>query len=264
MNTRRVNAAAGVIHGSQVKGKQTATGLAADLESACLLQDPEAAKELAEYRALELGDVDGRISASCGQVHHPTWLRAADDTRGCPWCEVDAAHEAAIGANLARHEEEQENARLRLALASAQRGRRDARGTARDAVRVAEESVAELKREHEANAELRKRVAELEAELSEAGSVSETLHQRLTDEKLAGSALYAALTMPTTPEQRQAALDRFLAVAQRTGQLHAPTEPDALTQTFAPVAALREDPHDSPLHHTYRLGRDLPQPGGAP
>ena len=24
-----------------------------------------------------------------------------------------------------------------------------------------------------------------------------------------------------------------------------------------------EDPHDSPLHHPYRLGRDLPQAGGA-
>ncbi|WP_033307396.1 hypothetical protein RFN58_07185 [Streptomyces iakyrus] len=41
-------------------------------------------------------------------------------------------------------------------------------------------------------------------------------------------------------------------------------KPDALTRTFTPVAALREDPHDSPLHHTYRLGRDLPQPDAAP
>jgi hypothetical protein len=38
---------------------------------------------------------------------------------------------------------------------------------------------------------------------------------------------------------------------------------DALTRTFALVAALREEPHDSPLHHEYRLGRDLPEPGGA-
>lgn len=38
--------------------------------------------------------------------------------------------------------------------------------------------------------------------------------------------------------------------------------PDGLTQMFAPVAALREEPHDSPLHHDYRLGRDLPELGG--
>jgi hypothetical protein len=42
-----------------------------------------------------------------------------------------------------------------------------------------------------------------------------------------------------------------------------PVAPDALTQTFAPVAALREEPHDSPLHHDYRIGRDLPETGGA-
>ncbi|MFD8251945.1 hypothetical protein [Streptomyces werraensis] len=70
----------------------------------------------------------------------------------------------------------------------------------------------------------RDRITDLEAAQAEAVSVSETLYQRLVDEKLAGSALYAALTMPTTPEQRQAALDRFHAVAQKTGQLHAPTE----------------------------------------
>ncbi|MFD8806256.1 hypothetical protein [Streptomyces sp. NPDC059597] len=34
---------------------------------------------------------------------------------------------------------------------------------------------------------------------------------------------------------------------------------DKLTRLFAPTQALREDPHDSPLHHTYQLGRDLPE-----
>lgn len=42
--------------------------------------------ELTAYRALELGDPDSRVSASCGNPEHPTWLRAPDDTRGCPWC----------------------------------------------------------------------------------------------------------------------------------------------------------------------------------
>ncbi|UPZ27730.1 hypothetical protein MUK60_07760 [Streptomyces sp. LRE541] len=44
------------------------------------------AAELAGYRALELGDPDGRVSASCGDPAHPTWLRTPDDDRGCPWC----------------------------------------------------------------------------------------------------------------------------------------------------------------------------------
>lgn len=44
------------------------------------------AAELAAYRALDLGDPDGRVSASCGDPEHPTWLRAPGDDRGCPWC----------------------------------------------------------------------------------------------------------------------------------------------------------------------------------
>ncbi|MFI9344991.1 hypothetical protein ACIG0D_27550 [Streptomyces sp. NPDC052773] len=65
------------------------------------------------------------------------------------------------------------------------------------------------------------RVAELESDLARAVAVSEALYRRLSQEQLAGSALHAALTMPTTPEQRQAALDKFRAVAQ---QVTAPAE----------------------------------------
>lgn len=64
-----------------------------------------------------------------------------------------------------------------------------------------------------------------------------------------------------------------------------PETADAVTQVFAPVASPREadvtpqvqklrsllagqravleDPHDSPLHHPYRLGHDLPETGAA-
>lgn len=38
---------------------------------------------------------------------------------------------------------------------------------------------------------------------------------------------------------------------------------DRLTRLLAPTQALLEDPHDSPLHHDYLVGRDLPEPGGA-
>lgn len=53
MNTRRVNAAAGVIHAAQ-KNTATSTGLAFALEAACLLQSPEtAAEQLAQLRELD-------------------------------------------------------------------------------------------------------------------------------------------------------------------------------------------------------------------
>jgi hypothetical protein len=44
--------------------------------------------ELAAYRALDLGDLDGRVSATCDDPEHPTWLRAPDDNCGCPWCRI--------------------------------------------------------------------------------------------------------------------------------------------------------------------------------
>lgn len=46
------------------------------------------AAELAGYRALDLGGPDGRVSASCDNPEHPTWLRAPNDNRGCPWCRI--------------------------------------------------------------------------------------------------------------------------------------------------------------------------------
>jgi hypothetical protein len=39
---------------------------------------------------------------------------------------------------------------------------------------------------------------------------------------------------------------------------------DKLTATFMATQVLREDPHDGPLHHDYRIPRDLPETGGRP
>ncbi|MEE1774495.1 hypothetical protein PUR34_41570 [Streptomyces sp. JV185] len=47
------------------------------------------AAELEQYRALELGTAEGRVSAKCERAEHPVWLRDLDDVRGCPWCELD-------------------------------------------------------------------------------------------------------------------------------------------------------------------------------
>ncbi|MFJ8852292.1 hypothetical protein [Streptomyces sp. NPDC102437] len=57
------------------------------------LMDAEAERDalraqVAELESLQLGAIDGRMSATCDNPEHPTWLRAADDTRGCPWCRV--------------------------------------------------------------------------------------------------------------------------------------------------------------------------------
>lgn len=77
------------------------------------------------------------------------------------------------------------------------------------------QAIAERDRARTALREACDQIVALKSAHAEAGVVSEALHRRLTDEQLAGSALYAAMTMPTTPEQRQAALDRFTAVARQ-------------------------------------------------
>jgi hypothetical protein len=71
---------------------------------------------VAELEALELCAVDGRVSATCGDPAHPTWLRAKDDLRGCPWCRVSeleaerhSTNEALDDAVQALREREQQD-----------------------------------------------------------------------------------------------------------------------------------------------------------
>ncbi|MFF9197296.1 hypothetical protein ACF09L_19020 [Streptomyces sp. NPDC014779] len=150
MNARRVQAAEGVILAA-LKTRKTAAGVAIALESACLLQSPESAAELARMRAAE---------AEMAKVI------------------------AATG--LALYEEEQETARLRLAWKSArERARAYGEGILRHVAdrdtwmgwaKAAEAEVVRLRAErHSTNEELSKaveqlrvqrdRIAELEAEV---------------------------------------------------------------------------------------------------
>lgn len=60
-----------------------------DLKDRALTKQDTIRAELEQYTALDLGAPDGRVSATCDNSEHPTWLRKPDDTRGCPWCELD-------------------------------------------------------------------------------------------------------------------------------------------------------------------------------
>lgn len=151
-------------------------------------------------------------------------------------------------------------ARLRLALESAQRGRRELRS----ALRFSEPSrerwraaAIEVTQERDA---LRARVAELEAAAEEIRFLHKdspmgpcpvcvdadamtrggdgTVPYPCPTARLAGA---KDVDPPSpTPEESAARWRRFI----------------------APVQQLREDPHDSPLHHSYRVPRDLPETGG--
>jgi hypothetical protein len=58
--------------------------------------------QIAELEGLELGAVDSRVSAACGNPAHPTWLRKPEDTRRCPWCRIAELEGAAICPSVAR------------------------------------------------------------------------------------------------------------------------------------------------------------------
>lgn len=77
MNARRVNTAAGVILAAQ-KTRETAAGIAAALESACLLQSPETADEVLALRA-----------------------RVAELEAGSPWERAVAGLNALVDADVA-------------------------------------------------------------------------------------------------------------------------------------------------------------------
>jgi hypothetical protein len=249
---------------------------------------------------------------------------------------IAVADDELVGVNLSLYEEELESARLRLALKSAQRGRREAR----DSLQFAEGSrqrwrTATIESEKERDA-LRSRVAELEAQrerrrvrlvalqndaLNMRGALSPNGEQRkvpmplgetltpavewlvnrvaeleaerhVTNEALddAVQALRADGVYPQGTAQRQqvtppqycqscgsapkswcpdcAACQQGCfggfdgnSCTHANAPWGAPS-PDGLTRAFVPVASLREDPHDGPLHHDYRVGRDLPETGG--
>lgn len=76
------------------------------------------------------------------------------------------------------------------------------------------------------------------------------------DELAAAAITHASNARALSEVESVIARWRLIAEAQH-GHNTAP-DPDAMTQVFAPVSSLREDPHDSPLHHDYRTGRDLP------
>jgi hypothetical protein len=222
VNTKRVNAAADVIHRAMQQGKTLPVSLAAALEATCMLQSPETA---AEARQLQ-NDV--------------------------------------TGACLARWEEEQENARLRLAWKSA-RERAEAYGQAiqrhvadRDTwkgwVKAAETEVAAL----------RARVAELaDYERLSPQQCPKGLHADwLVDSEYAHACpwcrvaeLEAAAVCPSVA--RLYGSTCVLPVRHR-GDHRDETKRHYWSDEYAAPAQPRqaEDPHTSELHHDYALGRD--------
>lgn len=171
---------------------------------------------------------------------------------------LDQVEDELTGVSLALYEEQLDTARLRLALKSAQRGRRELRELL-DSPPSFDEIEARV-RVSEERERLRARVAELEAERH---STNEALDDAVQSLRANGDRLTALEAQAAAEECRcpePAPLCEGCPCKCHAGQAKASA--DKLTRLFAPTQALREDPHDSPLHHAYRIPHDLPPLGG--
>ncbi|WP_228181306.1 hypothetical protein [Streptomyces anulatus] len=222
MNAKRINAAAGVILAAQ-KQRQTPAGIAAALEAAGLLQSPESAAELAQLQ---------------------------DDI---------------TGACLARYEEEQDAKRARFAAKLARkrafdlRAERDAFADWANTLAYAVAPVEVLGRYGEEGkypwgdalelitpaaevAALRARVAELEAARTTAAADR--------DQQIIAWLEKKAREEGTSNKDSRVRTTATYRLADKLSR-------GAVRPACPPVSP--EDPHDSPLHHSYALGRDLPE-----
>jgi hypothetical protein len=122
---------------------RTPAGIALALESAGLLMSPEAAKDLASVST----DAVQVAERAVGE------LKREHGISGELQRLLDKAYDDLTGANLSLYEEELETARLRLALKSAQRGRREARAELARLLSATQVRVAALEAERHATNE---------------------------------------------------------------------------------------------------------------
>lgn len=256
MNTRAITSAAGVILAA-LQQNRTATGIALSLEGAGLLMSPEAAADLASVSTDAVGVTEQAVK------------------------ELQREHELSAGVR-------QENVRLFLAWGSARmRARRK-----NEALKKLRARVAELEAQREADHktwqhDLRTardereatavRIAALEAERH---STNDALADITVAERSAAK-LGALLAPDACPQnvidgdagghffKKGAFLDSPTACVYCGTKRPTPPKEDVTPRVQAMRALLDgqraavEDPHDSPLHHSYRVPHDLPEMGGA-
>ncbi|MCX5112173.1 hypothetical protein OOK13_40440 [Streptomyces sp. NBC_00378] len=238
---------------AQVTGLERSAVLAEEdyqriVRGACLVESQLRAR-IAELEALQLGSVDGRMSATCDNPEHPTWLRAADDTRSCPWCvvaELEAAQAAAIAdrdaqiiAWLGKKSREYRSTGSRQHALQADAIDVMASKISRGAVRPAP-SAAPAEDQHGPVS-----FAEL--------AVGHRVRFVTADNGFGGMGEVWRTGTITRITTKTIAVDCDENLLGDTAVLR-----DAEWSARAVHRAPAEDPHDSPLHHEYETGRDLP------
>lgn len=237
MNTQRVNAAAGVIHAAMEQGRTLPASLAYALESAQLLQSPESAAELERLRR-RVAELETSARGCDGEgcvLPHSSWCTRAREfaaqhsecTCGEPWKDTPQTHAGHCWL-LSPPDDELEWHRNRVAELLA---------------RVAELEVDLNARGEDLAAAVagwgraRSRVAELEA------ANSSLIANR--DAQIIAWLGKKAREYGTSNRENRAKAEAVARMADKLSR-------GAVRQPL-------EDPHDSPLHHDYRLGHDLPE-----
>lgn len=108
-------------------------------------------------------------------------------------------------------------------------------------------------------------VGQADARPMPVGPEPRTLDVAEAEERQENARLRARIAEPEKVEASAAADVARLAKALLAAEARAPRpRPDALTKVFAPVASLREPEgeHYAQVHHSYRVGHDLPEADG--
>lgn len=259
MATRAVNAAAGVLHASMMRGRQIPTSLAIDLDAACLLNSPETAAELQQLR----NRIAEAVATVARQAQKITGLEriANAEREHVAELEAEAAGQRRAGYQVAINVMRQEKLPMSVELLEAQ----------------LELEVLDYPKPHERPAGAyppallwaqKLDADDLEgflADVVDAASGTDDLatlaevESAIARWRAIGEAQHAHNTAPgpDAPEADEAPTGQ--ATALLAGQREQ-AEADGITCRIAPTQALQlEDPHDSPLHHDYRVSRDLPE-----
>lgn len=240
MNTKRVNAAAQVIFAAQKNGYITATGWAMALESAQLLQSPETAAEMERLRANERAAVS---DAEVAEASRERWRAAALTA-----------------------EQERDALRARVAELEAERHVRN---------EALDDAVQELRRRDEP-AQAKPTLSPETAMIVAAGPLCSCIrfpaahradmhdeNWQVRDVEAIPSEGWSQMKHAKCMRCGWVSKDSWLqfdnwVVQTRIAEMHRHRWTDECLPDAGAAPSL-EDPHDSPLHHRYRLGRDLPE-----
>lgn len=258
MNTKALNSLADLICRAQEQGKRTPMGIAMAIDSAGRHMSPEVAAELHDLRTRLAGMANPprELFLALYDGTEPELFTTAEAARACcnDLAPVDAhgncwdwtVNEFGVHVQFWTHPDDD-------------RPLSETSGSVTPIVVQGDDDLSEL-------AQLRARVAALLEERHRTNEWADDAAKALRADRDRIAELEAELRIgaPWKCDVCGKENTRDVCVICETDRPDPAEEPtEQWSRLYATPAALREDPHDGPLHHSYRVGRDLPETGGA-